>query len=284
MSKGAKDQTSLAAPAARPGVEAIRAALAECFAARATYRYEFVRNAGDEYEPFLHPLRAEGEGTPLAVAECHLLLPFGGGWSRYREMGRMGIHSLFAIPFLAGKRVWIGVGVEFIVPHATRVAYPISEAYLFECERTGDSTKIVLDRVADGMRRLAAWLRNEVGVAPDAPPVVVDAEGETAVDPAAPLYIPSEAALLERAAARYGGGQLFFLRTLLLSPDMRPAALRRAMGERLPLEIHALLARRDRYLVGVPPWFEIRDPRRPAAICRKLREMYRQMRNGRPNA
>jgi hypothetical protein len=255
-------------------VAEIQAALAAILAPLASHRYEFRRNAGDEYEPFLTPLQADA--PPLAVSDCHLLLPIGGGWRRFRDLDRMGVHSLFAIPFLAGGRVWIGIGVEYIVPHPTRVAYPISEAYLFWSERAGGGAAALLAQVGAVLRRLAGWLAPALTSASGLPPEARSdarhgpADGETPVDPDAPDYPAQEAWLLLRAAEHFAAGRPFFLRTLLLAPDMRPAALRRALRGRLAPEIDALLQRRDRQLIGVPPWLPLRDPRRPLAFLRSL--------------
>lgn len=86
----------------------------------------FNRDKDDSFEFGLKILREKGE-LPLKKNELSFLLPSGSKWQSL-----IGWRSIFCIPLTKGNVKFYVLGVEEVLPHETRGAYPILHAYIFQ--------------------------------------------------------------------------------------------------------------------------------------------------------
>lgn len=222
----------------------------EIFRSDADFQFSYFRNDKDQFKPDLLALKSEVKSL-LREDDLFVAIPLGGEWEKGLEK-----QSFFGIPFEVGGSLWLTVGSEWIVPHPTRIAYPVSKGFVF-CLETPKASDSSLETIASLLRRLAERIRGKA--APSSLRSQRDGRrvppyGEVITDPSLPAHHLIEADMIETAADQYAQGKPFFFRTLLLAEGLHPQAVRQALGYRLSPRIYELLGDPKRYLIGIPPW------------------------------
>jgi hypothetical protein len=192
-----------------PDAVAEALALIETIAPLASHELSFDRDATDSFALKLERLR-EGAGAGAGKARRDVpkddllpLLPQGSRWNP-----AVGWRSFVVLPFERPGICAAAVGVEAVVPHASRGAFPIMRAFLMPAEN-----------ISPALCRLASGLPS-----PDRSPELLDRRGVIRISNArSPGEHEQHEGLMLRAAAeswRFGEPRL--LRTLMLSDDQAP--------------------------------------------------------------
>lgn len=183
-------------------------ALVETLAPFGSHRISFDRDTSDSFTLTLQRLaagEAAGQDVRQDVQKDQLLplLPRGSRWHP-----ALGWRSFVVLPFEVPGVCAAAVGMEGVVPHSSRGAFPIMRAFLMQA-----------DRVSPALLRLAAGLPAVLGVAGllDRRGVVIPSDALSAVD-----HQRYEAPMLLAAAEAWRSGEAKLLRTVLLSDDQAP--------------------------------------------------------------
>ncbi len=137
-------------PATLPVIQSVE----RCLAAGAAYLVTLKRDERDDYALNLTALEA-APTVPLRREQVLEIIPSGSSWSHL-----LGWHSYFGLPIPADNPRWVLVGVETVLPHPTRGAFPVLHAYAF-AQPVGPLLPAHLERLAAtinpdnrGVRRL----------------------------------------------------------------------------------------------------------------------------------
>lgn len=177
-------------------------AFAHLIAPDASYIVEFDRDASDSYSIGIETQRPPPRGRDLGKNDVLPLLPLGSRWEP-----ALGWRSFFARPFAWSGQTWWALGIQGVVRHETRGAYPVSKVALFPPQQFPHL----------GLEELASRLFS--GRFPPGPVTygVLRASSET---PAAHARV--EAWMLGRAVAAHHARRPLIFRTLVLSEDEVP--------------------------------------------------------------
>jgi hypothetical protein len=176
-------------------------ALVETIAPFGCHRITFGRDASDSFSIAVERLKPDGQD--VRKDDLLPLLPRGSGWN-----GAVGWRSFVVLPFTLGAFSGAAVGVERVVPHLSRGAFPVLRAFL-----------IVAGEVGAALEHLVA----EISARPS-PVALPNRRGAVwrsdALSPAE--HERHEAPLLAATAAAWRRGERTLLRTVLLSDDQAP--------------------------------------------------------------
>jgi hypothetical protein len=108
----------------------------------ASYIFQLGRDELDRFSIRLTGLSDEWE-IEISKEDLFHILPSGSEWSHL-----LGWHSYFGIPFSKGLSNGLVIGLESVVPHARRGAYPVLMAYIFPTPLS-EETILNLQKLAD---------------------------------------------------------------------------------------------------------------------------------------
>ena len=207
----------------------------------------FERNQSDE---FCIRLSISKDGrSPFSDRDLVITTPIGTEW-----MQALGKHSYYVIPFVAAGALFVSIGIETVVRHVTRGAYPVSRGYIFPLDDRNPNSEL-----SSALEKLIGYL---LGAVPRTFSISFDdvprfgefqrpESGRSDID----------AAMLAHAAGHYLYGKPFFLRTLLLAPSLHPKQVFRSLDG--PPQLEPVYCGRSGYLVGSAPDSDRSLPMRP---------------------
>jgi hypothetical protein len=164
----------------------------------AQYHFRLDRDETDSYSTALVKCAESREGAPeLAEADLLCLLPSGSSWRH-----ALAQRSLYGMTVENRDASYTIVGKEEIVPHPTRGAYPVVDAYLFEDIRAAARYLTLLQDQLPAPQRGCL----------SSPQGVIQAASTTPDE-----HRSVEAAIIEAASRRWSQGSPFLFRTLILS-------------------------------------------------------------------
>jgi hypothetical protein len=179
----------------------------------ASHRIAFDRDATDSFVLALErlalpdgarePIGTNVVGKDVGKDDLLPLLPRGSSWNP-----AVGWRSFVVIPFELPGVCAAAVGVEGVVPHASRGAFPVMRAFLMPAE----NVPVALSRLAAGLPgtgRGAEWLERRC--------FIQISDARTPAE-----HQQHEGPMLRAAAEAWGFGEKKLLRTLLLSDDQAP--------------------------------------------------------------
>ena len=180
---------------------------------RASHELVFERDDFDQFS--LTVLPRDGDVTPLAAEDLLIATPLGGHWDPATTSV-----CYYAIPLQAGGEDWVSVGIEQIVPHETRKAYPVSRGYLYSLDRELDAFVLTLGRLAAELSAVDAPQGNQPLDRRRLSRQVVRQLDRPDID----------AEMLAVTADYYRHGDRCFLRTELLAPSLHPLEVADALA------------------------------------------------------
>jgi hypothetical protein len=206
-------------------------ALIETLAPLASHRLSFDRDAGDSFAVTidrLQPVAADVRNDDLLP-----LLPRGSRWN-----AAVGWRSFVVLPFESPGLHGAVVGVEAVVPHATRGAFPVMHGFIIRAEDVAPA----LGRLAAGLSSSGAGLA--VGL-PEQKWVIWTSDAQSPAE-----HQRHESWMIAATADAWRRGEPRLLRTVVLSDDQAPWS--RSWADRLR-EAASGGARRPYLVATVPP-------------------------------
>jgi hypothetical protein len=198
--------------------------------AHAAFQFKVTRDETDSYALSLDPLGVQCPAA-LEVGDLHNLLPTG---TSFRRM--LGARSWFGSVVQVRGAEYVAVGVQDIVKHETRGAFPESAVYLYlglEAAAQG------LLAAAEHMPKPAADFKGRYGI--------LSLTNERPDD-----RLVVEPATIRCAAHYWNGGSRFLFRTLLI--DQSTLRLPGHPGPpRIGARVSGARFEHDRWLIGVTP-------------------------------
>jgi hypothetical protein len=162
------------------------------------------RDEMDSFEIELSPMG--GMQGALGIPDVLPILPAGSTWSQ-----ASGWHSFIGIPLQTANRYWLALGVEAILPHESRGAYPYFHALLFPFDVPPEAA----------VERLSAFTRDSYrdldpgGVRPnEVVPGVIRSRARSPSE-----HRLTEITILKLATSLYAQNQLVWFRTLITSEE-----------------------------------------------------------------
>jgi hypothetical protein len=192
-----------------PAAVAEALALVEAVAPLASHRISFDRDETDSFALTLERLRLP-DASAAMKAEPELkkdallpLLPRGSQWNP-----AVGWRSFVVLPFVVPGVCAAAVGVEGIVPHASRGAFPVMRAFLISAEKISVALAELAASLPDAGRISESLHRRRF---------IKTSEARSPRE-----HQQWEGAMLRAAAEAWRSGEAKLLRTLMLSEDQAP--------------------------------------------------------------